>query len=199
MLRLLAVAVIGFCVTGCALTEDVVDISFAPATPAVERAAAKDIQVKVSSSDQRTAYQDRVSSKKNGYGMEMAAIRASRPVPEIVRAALEAGLAAQGYQVKADGRDITVGVVKFYSNYQVGFFSADAQAEAILHLSVPGTDFSRTYPVTFTDPNNAIMGGAGAQAALNGVLAQVVATILADEQFHAALAKRATADSLPSS
>jgi len=191
MMRLLTVLVVALGVSGCALTEDVVDISFSPTPAATERAGAKDILVKVIPNDRRIAYQDRVSSKKNGYGMEMAAIKPSRPVPEIVRTALETGLAAQGYQVHVDGRDILVDVVKLYSNYQVGFFSADAQGEIILHLSVPGTEFSRTYPANFTEPNIVIMGGAGAQAALNGALAHIVSTIMADEQFHAALAKRA--------
>ena len=193
MSRLLAVLVLAVMVTGCAFSEDIIEIGYKPAAQATPREDAKILSVRVEPQDRRTDQRDRVSVKKNGYGMELAPIRSSRPVPEVVKRALEQELTAQGYPVQSNGRPIRVSVIRMYSDYRLSFFSADAQADIILHVEVPGGGFSRTYPVQHTEPNFVIVTGEGAQKALEAALSAVVAAIMADGDFHKAIQRAATA------
>ena len=60
--------------SGCAVAEDKIDIPYEGTANLAVVAGAEDISVFVSHKDKRTVYKDRVGTKKNGYGMEMAKI-----------------------------------------------------------------------------------------------------------------------------
>ena len=86
--------------------------------------------------DRRSGDPLQISAKTNGYGMEMAAIVATRPISEIVRDALTTELQQRGFQVGSSSLIINVEVIRFRSNYEVGFFSADAKSEATIAVQV---------------------------------------------------------------
>ncbi len=82
--RIIPCAILLFLLNACALTVDTIDIEYNPDAAAKVLPEAKSVVVDLDVQDVRTAYQDRVSSKKNGYGMEMAAIVSKRDVRSMV-------------------------------------------------------------------------------------------------------------------
>jgi hypothetical protein len=73
---------------GCALTTAKIDVAYQPLAQAVPVQGASAVKVHVSVIDgrttSRTTNRDRVSVKKNGYGMEMASIVATNNIPDTV-------------------------------------------------------------------------------------------------------------------
>lgn len=186
-------------ISACALTTDSIDIPYQPAAHASPVAGADSVTVSVAGSDGRTTYRDRVSSKKNGYGMEMAAITASNDIPDTVRSAVEQELAARGYKIGPKNVQVSVEVVKFYNDYKTGFFSGDANAEVAFNVKVARPDqslvFSKYYSGSGTEPNVQLANGSNARAALIVALRAAVASLVNDPDFlHAVTAARGQSD-----
>jgi uncharacterized lipoprotein YajG len=177
----------------CALTTDYVDVPYQSQAVAAPVAGAGDVTVTVKAADARTTYQDRVSSKKNGFGMEMAPIVASNDVIETTRQAIEKELAARGFGISPGGATVTVEVVKFYSDYKIGFWGADAVAEINLNVRIAlpdkGLVYSQHYEATGKEPMNQLMGGRNARTALVEGLKNGVNMVVGDPAFIAALLK----------
>ena len=89
--------------SGCALTTDRIDIAYRPADSAVRLAEAQGVKVMVQVRDQRIE-KTKVSSKKNGFGMELAPIVATQEVAGIVKKAIESELQVRGFQVVPEQR-----------------------------------------------------------------------------------------------
>ncbi len=82
--RIIPYATLLFLLNACALTVDTIDVQY-ESGPAARIVPAEDsVVVDLDVQDVRTSYLDRVSSKKNGYGMEMAAIVSKRDVRSMV-------------------------------------------------------------------------------------------------------------------
>jgi hypothetical protein len=62
------------------LTTDNIEVPYRSLAARPPTPGASGITIAVKASDERTTYRDRVSSKKNGYGMEMAPIVATNDV-----------------------------------------------------------------------------------------------------------------------
>lgn len=73
--RFIRVAVVGIVAfaSGCALTAERVDLTYTPQIAAISVPGASDVTVSVQVVDDRQD-KTKVSSKKNGYGMEIAPI-----------------------------------------------------------------------------------------------------------------------------
>ena len=99
MKKILVAMLAALSLSACALTVDEVDVAYKPQTQPVAIGGADNVKVKVTASDARASNRDRISVKKNGYGMEMAAIRSQVEVTDIVRDAISAELRQRGYQV----------------------------------------------------------------------------------------------------
>ena len=77
MLRYITLILIAFVFTGCALTEDKIDIPYQGRANITVVDGADKVNVEVKNEDKRTVFKDRVGAKKNGYGMEMGKMKAT--------------------------------------------------------------------------------------------------------------------------
>jgi uncharacterized lipoprotein YajG len=173
MLRILTV-LLALSLSACALTTDYIDAPYVPLGPAVPVAGASAVTVSVAAKDARTTYRDRVGSKKNGYGTEMAPIVANNDVIETTRAAIESELAKRGFVVAPGGTVVSVDVNRFYNDFKTGFFAGDSIAEIAVTVKVVGVDksllFTQHYEATGKEPNIQVMAGHNARAALSDAL-----------------------------
>ncbi|HEY1506329.1 MAG TPA: YajG family lipoprotein [Stellaceae bacterium] len=183
MRKILALMVLASALAGCAFSEDIVDVSY-PAPTAAPVAAAGPVGLSVL--DQRTSDRARISTKINGYGMDMAAIRSNAPVPDIVRDALTAELKQRGFTVGAGGPPITVGVERFYNTFDFGFASGTAKAQVDLAVTVGaangGSGFAQKYSGTAEE---SVMAASGSNAAetLSKALADAIQKMFNDNNF----------------
>lgn len=180
-----------FLAPGCALTEDMVDLEYKPVATAARVPAADGVVVKVAAIDARESNRDRISVKKNGYGMEMAAIRANQDIPQLVQAAVERELADRGF-AKGDGPVfVLVDVHRFYADYKVGFWAADNVADVQLNVQVRGADGKLAYGKGIDGEGRVegvmLMGGDAVKAASDIALAEAVRKLVTDEYFIQAL------------
>ena len=178
-------------VSGCALTTDEIDVPYVPGGARAAAPGASAVTVAVSATDARTSYRDRVSTKRNGYGMEMAPIVATNNVIETLRSAVAQELTAEGFRVGPGGLEIAVEVVKFYSDFKTGFFSGDALAEVTLNLTLLRPDksvlFTKYYAGSGKTANIQLASGSNARAALVPALTDVVQRVAEDPELMAAL------------
>jgi uncharacterized lipoprotein YajG len=186
---------------GCATQEDVVPVPYKAVGGAQVGNGA---MVSVTVEDSRTEDRTRISNKINGYGMEMAAIRANRPVPDIIKDAMEAELRSRGFAIGQGGPSTKLSVNRFYTSFKPGFFSGDAIGDVKLHavvLSPSGqTLYERQVDVEGKAANIQIASGSNATAALTDGMAKALSALFDDPTFVAALAKPATtASSTPNS
>jgi uncharacterized lipoprotein len=195
MKRLIAAALsAALLLGGCALTEDVVPISFKPQGGAQ---IGDGTPISVTVSDARTTDRTRISTKVNGYGMEMAAIRANRNVEDIVREAFEEELRARGFRVASGGAAASLAIVRFYSRFESGLFSGEAVADVQMHVSVKAANgsslFDRDVNVTGKETGIQIASGSNAAASLSDGMRQVFESLFNDPAFVAAIKARAAA------
>lgn len=194
-MKIIILSLITMALSGCALTVDKIDVAYQAPANLGQVAGAKNVTVQVAATDARTSYQDRVSSKKNGYGMEMAAIVATNDVVQTTGQAIEKELSAMGFAIGPNGATINVKVVKFYNDFKTGIFSGDAVAEVILDVSVQDAGknilYAKTYTGTGINKDIMVMGGSSAQPALVNALGDVVKGVVDDPELQRVLLKSA--------
>lgn len=192
MKKLFLLVVIVSCMAGCALTTDCVVISHTPQANVQKIPEAQNISVAVLIQDNRLDKSNKVSCKKNGFGMEMAPILANENVTLTVKRALETELNARGFSIGKEAAVSLVGELsRFYNDHKPGFFAGDAVAELNLNVVVSKKDgsvaYSRNLTVQEVEANTMLMGGENARRALNKVLDKTLAELFADKDFLAAL------------
>ncbi|MDR7116372.1 YajG family lipoprotein [Caulobacter sp. BE254] len=189
-MRILAIVALAAAVTACATTEETVPVGYVPA-PASAQPGAEAIQVTVTAVDARTTNRARISTKMNGYGMEMAPIRSKEEVADIVRDALSAEFKQRGYKLAAGGPKVEAKVATFYSQYGVGILAGKAVATADLTVTVTSPSGAEVYKRVLngkSEKSVQIFNGKNAAAALSAALADDFKTLFADEAFTKALA-----------
>ena len=185
--------------SGCALTTARIDVPYQPVSGAAMGVpGANSVFVTVTARDGRTTYRDRVGSKKNGYGMEMAAIIATNDLPISISDAFTRELVARGFRIGPQGAAVNVEFVRFYNDFKTGFFSGDAVATVAFNVKVTspgaGVIFTKYYEGTGTEPGIQISSGDNARAALIKAFAASVNSALSDPDFiHAVLTAGSTA------
>ena len=153
-------------------------------------AGAEAVSLSVTGVDRRTQYADRISTKKNTYGMELARIVAENDVVEVVRGGVERELKAQGYAVGAGGLSITVELQNFYNNYRIGFTSVGAVADVAIGLKVRNATGALIYSQLYDASNTeeAFMGTPSkAQESLQKALTLTTRKIVEDKALQQAL------------
>lgn len=185
----ISIAVAGL-VCACALSESKVPIDYVANTGVAPIAGAEAVSLNVTGVDRRTQYVDRISTKKNGYGMEMARIVAENDVVEVVRGGVERELKAQGYAVGAGGLSITIELQNFYNNYRLGFASVGAVADVAIGLKVRNAAgaliYSQLYDASNTD--EVFMGSPSkAKESLQKALTLTTRKIVEDKALQQAL------------
>lgn len=182
--RLLACVAISFSLSACALTVDEVDLVYKAREAAVV-GGANAVRVDVSTNDARTSKRDRISVKKNGYGMEMAAIVPRQDVPKLVAEAVETELKSRGFQISKGSVAVQIDINKFYSDFKTGFFSGEAVGEVMLNVQVANTAekplFTKTYIGEYTVENVMLMSGPNATKAVEGAFDAALAKVMSDQ------------------
>jgi uncharacterized lipoprotein YajG len=181
---------------GCALTEDHVRLSYRPRASAQRVNQAESVTVAVVvRDDRRDKERDRVSCKKNGYGMEMAAIRSDTDVPGLVRASVESELTRRGFRAGAGGVTVVVELRRLYNDFKTGFFSGDAIAEADLEVQVLAPGVRDGGPSLYQgraagsgqNPNVQLSSGENAKVALEDALSEAVWRMFNNRRFVGAI------------
>jgi uncharacterized lipoprotein len=201
--RLLATIALAVSLGACALTVDQVDIAYAPqaSSPVV---GASGVKVDVNVNDARTSYRDRISSKKNGYGMEMAAIVSRQSVPKVVSDAIETELKARGFTMGKGNTSVLVDINKFYNDFKLGFLQGKAVGEVSLNVQVLNGAgkyvFAKSFVGEYTVDQVMMMGGDNAKMGIEGALKTALAKMMADDFFLQSLveaSRAATASGKP--
>jgi uncharacterized lipoprotein YajG len=183
--------------SGCALTEDQIPVNYrAPANLSVAKGASE-VTVSVTSKDDRASNKDRVSSKKNGYGMEMAPIKAQNDVVVLTQQAVEKELESLGFKIGGNGLKVNVDVQTFYNDFKIGFFAGDAVAEVAFSLTVTRMDGSYVYAKSYKgigmNKNVQLASGSNAKAALEEALTNAMEQVIADATLQQAMISTVTA------
>lgn len=181
--------------SGCALTVDKIDVPYQGKPNITVVDGAGSVFLNVVNEDKRTVFKDRVGTKKNGYGMEMAAIVPNNDVAKTFADAISHELESVGFKLGPNGKIVKVELVRFYNDFKMGFFAGDAVADGLITVQVltPKGDiiYSRSYEGGAIEPNIQLATGSNAQAALVKAMADIVAKVVQDKELHAALLKNA--------
>lgn len=177
---------------GCAFTKEEIELHYNQPVGVSHMAGASQVAVNVHVTDQRPD-KSKVSSKKNGYGMELAAITAVEDVAITIRKAIEQELQARGFQLGSDTAHvkITSEVTRFYNDHKSGFFSGDAVADLIMGVTVKGQRgnqlYSRQIVAQGIEPNTQLATGNNARKALDRALENGMKMLFEDKDFLSAL------------
>lgn len=178
---------------GCTLTTDRIDISYKPRANISVVEGAEKVNVKVIHEDKRTVYKDRVSVKKNGYGMEMAAIIPTTDVAKTFADAIASEIESLGFKIGEGGKIVKVQLVRFYNDFKMGFFAGDAVADGLINISVSNSSgdllFSRSYEGGAIEKNIQLAIGENARLALTKAMTDIVTKVPQDKDLQSALLK----------
>jgi len=185
LLPLLLAASLG----ACATTEDIVPVPYA-ASAAAPVAGAAQVKVTVQATDARTSNRGRISSKINGYGMEMAAIRAKEDVADTVREAIGAELKSRGYTEAPGGAKISAAVETFYADFKTGVLAGKAKGDVALTVTVSDADGGERYRRRISgaaEKSVQMASGKNAADAIGRALGDALRTLFGDAAFLNAL------------
>lgn len=177
--------VVIFLASGCALTKDYVVLSYDPQTNVEKIKGADGVKVKVEISDIRTI-RDKVSSKKNSYGMEMAPIIAQNDVVNLLKKAIETEFKNRGFEMADGSVQVLAELNKYYSDFKTGVWAGKAVAEVVMNLQVKKPDKSILYSKLITGENTLtvqLASGKNAKLALDAALKDAVSKLFADAAF----------------
>jgi uncharacterized lipoprotein len=181
-------------ITGCAITQDHIRLAYVPQQNVSRVAGAENVPVQALVTDDRKIT-DKVSCKKNGYGMEMAAIIADDNVPYVVRSAIELELDSRGFPIKTNGIPILVSLSKFYSDFKIGFWAGTAEAEVTMEVQIKDAKgtiiFNKLLTGEGTEQNCQICSGTNAKLSLDAALQDAMRRLFSDKAFIDALFKAA--------
>lgn len=171
---------------GCAVTPDTIALSYTqqPGVKKLDRADA--VAFNVQTVDSRKI-KDKVSVKKNGYGMEMAQITSAEDVGGLLKRAIESELENRGFQSRPGGAVVVAELRRFYSDFKVGFFSGEAVADLVMDVRVSRPDGKPTYSTHIEaegiQEGVMLMGGDNAKVALDAALKNAMGKLFALKEF----------------
>lgn len=165
----------------------------APTVSPAPVAGAQSVSVAVEPRDQRTSNRDRVSVKKNGYGMEMAAIIATNDIVAELGRVVQTTLEGMGFQTgQARVGTVTVDIHKIWNDFKLGFWSGQAVSEINATVTVRSRDgriaYTRMFSAESILPEIMIMSGENARLSLVRALDRLGQQIAADRDLAQALA-----------
>lgn len=178
--------------SGCALTTEQIELNYTQQAGVARVVGAENVAVNVQVADQRLD-KSKVSSKKNGYGMEMAPITSAEDVAATVRKAIEKELQARGFQLGSDAALVKVAadITRFYNDHKMGFFAGDAVADLNLSVTVKSKGGALLYAKQITaqgkEANTQLASGNNAKLALEQALGNGMKMLFDDPAFVSAL------------
>ena len=188
--------IVAILANGCALTTDYVDIEYIPEAGVSKVDGADFVEVSVKLTDVRTT-KDRVSCKKNGYGMEMAAIVSKDDVATLVANAIEGELRNRGFKITEGSVLVDIELNKFYNDFKVGLVSGSTTSEVIMTVRVKDLDGNINYAKCVTGLHTIgvmLFTGKNTKISLEVALKDAVSKLMHDSSFIAALVKEAELD-----
>lgn len=177
---------------GCAFITEQIELKYNQPVGVSRIAGASKVSVNVQVTDQRQD-KSKVSSKKDMYGIELAAITAAEDVATTIRKAIEQELQARGFQLGSDTAHITIAtdLTRFYNDLNRGFFLGDAVAELNMGVTVKGQNgtqpYSRQIVAQGIEPNILLASGNNAKIALDRALENGLKLLFEDKAFLSAL------------
>ena len=203
LLRMIA-AIAAVCfLSGCALTEDKTTVAYVPTDPGASTLpGAESVTLSFIASDKRVQYGDRISTKKNGYGMEMARIVSTNDVVELTRTALQQEFKALGFNIGTGGAVVGVELQTFYTDFKSGFFSGTAVAQVGFTLRIKDAAgsliYAQIYNATGTVDGVHLASGENAKLAVEKALVNAVKDAVSDKALlQALLSTKAKSASAP--
>lgn len=182
------------CFSGCGYIAERIELKYNQPVGVSQIAGASRVAVNVQVSDQRPD-KSKVSSKKDMYGIELAAITAAEDVAVTIRKAIEQELQARGFQLSSDTAHVTLTteLTRFYNDHKVGFFLGDAVADLVMAVTVKGQNgterYSRQIVSQGIEPNlqTQFASGNNARIALDRALENGMKLLFEDKAFLSAL------------
>ncbi len=191
MQKIGALALAAIWLSGCALATDKIDIQYISLVASNAVPGAQRVVVQVNGTEGRASNLNRVSVKKNGYGMEMAPIISNTPIPELAKNALSQELSRMGFQIGSGQVIVSAEVNKFYNDFKVGFFSGNAVSEVTLTVQVRTVSGQILYAKTLTGESDEggvmIASGENTRISLEKAFATSIARIVSDPKFSQAI------------
>ena len=192
MKNALLVTVLSLLLAGCALTTERIDLTYAPQPGVSTIPGANNVIVSVQVNDQRQERSNKVSYKKNGFGMEMAPILANEDVTVTLRRAIEQELQSRGFSIGNEALvSILADLTRFWNDHKTGFFAGDAVADLNMSILVKNKNgnllYSRQILSQGVEPNTQLMSGNNARLALNRAIENGMKLLFEDHVFIAAL------------
>jgi uncharacterized lipoprotein YajG len=105
----------------CALTTDEVDLQYESKTSTNIVPGANAVTVQVNVTEGQSSNTNKVSVKKNGYGIEMAPIVSRTSLSNLVKSAIQEELAKEGFRIGPGQIYLETEIQKFYNDFKVGF------------------------------------------------------------------------------
>ncbi len=180
------------CLAGCGFIPEQIKLEYNQAAGGSHIAEANNVSVNVQVTDQRQD-KSKVSSKKDMYGIELAAITAAEDVAIPIRKAIEQELQARGFQLSSDTAHVKImtELTRFYNDLNPGFFLGDAVAELNMGVAVKGQKgtllYSRQIVAQGIEPNIIFASGNNAKIALDRALEKGLRVLFEDKEFLSAL------------
>lgn len=176
-----------FCLNGCALTSERVSINYKPISSSKTIKGADKVTVELQITDNRDD-KTRISCKKNAFGNELAPIRTTESVARTIANAIKNELKARGFKYGNNPNVLIKGdLIRFYNNFQPGFFSCDAFADFYIRISVYSKTGAKIYTKQIIAHGNLkniqLMTGENAKEALDNALQDGISQLFNDQSF----------------
>lgn len=182
--------VLAFCLGGCAFTPEKIDVAYAPSVGTARIPGAENVRVEVTVNDVRTV-KDRVASKSNAYGAQLAPISINQDLVTLVKDALKTELSMRGYVVDGGNIQVVCDIFDFANNFRPGFWSGTAEAGVRLQVKVRDKAGNITFAETVSgqgaEEHIQMATGRNAKPALEKALQATIASLMARQDFHQAL------------
>jgi uncharacterized lipoprotein YajG len=190
MYRVTFILVFLMFLSGCALTKEHITLDYVPQSNVEAIRGSEKVNIKLNVTDARTM-RDKVSYKKNAYGMEMGEIISDSDVIDLIRKSIKTELQNRGFIVDSGGTNVNIELIKFYNDFKSGFFAGDASAEIIMGVLVKQKNgnipYNKTITGAYVEQNVQLATGGNAKRALDGALKDVIPKLMNDQKFIIAL------------
>lgn len=176
--------------SACALQEDIVDVNYAPISEEMSIGAdGKSFALLVE--DARGKYKGRIGNKVNGFGQEMAEIKSTVPVQEIVNKAFTDELKARKLVIEPTVmRNVKVTITALHNQFKVGFASGEAHGITSFRIAVLRDDevlFEEVVSEVHVEEGIMIASGENAAKAIEASLVKAMKSLFSNDDFLAAL------------
>jgi uncharacterized lipoprotein YajG len=181
--------------SGCALTKEHIALDYAPQQNIDPIRGSEKINLGISVKDSRKM-KDKVSYKKNAYGMELAEIISDKDVVELVRDSIKTELCNRGFNTNGNDAQVNIELIKFFNDFKSGFLAGDASGELIMVVQVKENNSNIIYDKVirgeYLEQDIQLAIGKNAKLALEGALKDAISKLVNDTEFIKALMESKT-------